>query len=337
MRSEAPFGVETLRQLVALRGISDETLVALSERGESLAVDAGECVIRRDEPNSRMHVVVAGGLRVDLREPEGAPIARLGMGDTVGELSLLAHSPGSATVTAEIPTTLFAMDEATFYWLIGVSHGFAVTLLVKLAERLRSNNDAVEANIALRMHFEQAALHDALTGVHSRRWLDETLPRIVQRHEFSREPLSIVMMDVDHFKRINDTYGHPAGDAVLSALGRICRDRLRPTDMVARAGGEEFVLILPQTSLDGGVVAAERLRSAIANTNIACDGGISLRLTVSLGVATLQANTSVQMLISQADQALYAAKQGGRNRTEAVDDSGDLRAPDTHSRCEREP
>jgi diguanylate cyclase (GGDEF)-like protein len=191
-----------------------------------------------------------------------------------------------------------------------------VGLLVRLAKRLRSNNEAVQENIALRLQFEQAALSDPLTGFRNRRWLDQTLSRIVQRHLHAAEPLCIAMMDIDHFKQINDNYGHAAGDDVLLQIGRLVRDNLRPADSAARIGGEEFVLILPHTLLPGAISAVERLREAIAGAAFKHHGRKLPQVTVSLGLVELERGETPGQLLARADVALYAAKQAGRNRTE---------------------
>jgi len=307
--------VAVLRELQALQGIGDEILDALVPRARLQQLEAGKQLLRRGEPNLSVYLVVSGLLRVEL-DGGSPPLARIGRGETVGELSLLAGSAATATVAAEEPTQLLVLDEETFWWLAESSHEFSVGLLVRLAKRLRSNNEAVEANIALRRQFEQAALSDALTGFRNRRWLDQTLPRIVQRHLHASEPLCIAMMDIDHFKRVNDSFGHAAGDAVLLQVGRLVRGNLRPSDFAARVGGEEFALIFPQTSLPGAISAAERLREAIAGAAFDYEGRPLPQVTVSLGLVELERSADSQKLLAQADVALYAAKQAGRNRTE---------------------
>lgn len=317
MNAQITITTAALRQLDALRSLGDETLEQLMVRAATSTLSPGDVLIRRgDDPKTSMYIVLSGMLRVDLDAREDVPIARIGPGETVGELSLLGRQAASATVAAEEPTQLLVIDEATFDWLIHASHGFAVSLLTRLATRLRTNNEAVQANITLRQQFEQAALHDALTSVHSRRWLHEALPRIVQRHVFAGEPLSVAVLDVDHFKRVNDNFGHPAGDAVLVTVGRLLREKLRPTDLVARLGGEEFVLIFPQTPVWGAVRAAERLRCAIAEEPMLFEGNRLPNITVSVGITVLGAVADAQQLLAEADQALYQAKHLGRDRTE---------------------
>jgi diguanylate cyclase (GGDEF)-like protein len=307
--------VAVLRELQALRGVGDEILDALVPRCGLLQLEADQCLLQRGDPNSCIYVVISGRLRVEL-DDKSVPLAHLGRGETVGELSLLAGSPTTATVAAEGPTQLLVLDEESFWWLVNSSHEFSAELLVRLAKRMRSNNDAVQANIVLRRQFEEAALSDALTGLRNRRWLDQTLPRIVQRCLNSSEPLCIAVMDIDHFKRINDTFGHPAGDAVLEQVGQLVRGKLRPTDFAARIGGEEFALVFSQTSLPGAIRAAERLREAIYSTSFAFDGRPLPQLTVSLGLVALERAANSRELLAQADEALYRAKQSGRNRLE---------------------
>src|SRR5437667_7515753 len=177
-RDQAPgVSVAVLRELQSLQGTGDQILDALVPRARLRQLEAGQRLLQRGEPNLRVYIVISGRLRVELDE---SPLAYIEQGETVGELSLLAGSAATATVAAEKPTQLLVLDEETFWWLAESSHEFSVGLLVRLAKRLRSNNDAVEENIALRRQFEQAALSDALTGFRNRRWLDQTIPPRVQ-------------------------------------------------------------------------------------------------------------------------------------------------------------
>jgi diguanylate cyclase (GGDEF)-like protein len=157
------------------------------------------------------------------------------------------------------------------------------------------------------------AAHDALTGLPNRRSASERLEAERMRAQRLGEPLSVLMIDIDRFKAVNDRWGHAQGDHVLVALAEVLRAELRGADLGARYGGEEFLAILPDTRMAQAQEAAERIRERIAALRIALDGA-TLAITVSIGVAQLADGESSSALIARADAALYAAKAGGRNR-----------------------
>jgi diguanylate cyclase (GGDEF)-like protein len=171
---------------------------------------------------------------------------------------------------------------------------------------------------------ERRAYSDYLTGLANRRhFLELAENELTRTLRYGRE-LSILMLDVDRFKQVNDTYGHKVGDIVLQRLSAICSATLRNVDIVGRIGGEEFAVQLPETGGEQAMEAAERLRAAIAAAHVSLGSGLPLRFTVSIGVATLSGKDSnIDMLLNQADQALYQAKNEGRNRVCAyrVDDA----------------
>jgi diguanylate cyclase (GGDEF)-like protein len=307
-----------LAGLELLRGMGPELLDVVIARCPLLELTANATLLAAGQTNAEIFVVLHGSLNVYLDQTRDVPVAVLRAGDTVGELSAIDKQPTSASVIAQEYSLLLSIDEAMFWHIVHASHSFAVRLMLKLAERLRANNTTVQTNRELRAHFEAVALSDALTGVHSRRWLDETLPRLCERHRFDGQPLSIAVVDVDHFKRINDQYGHQTGDIVLVELAKCMRNRLRPTDFVARFGGEEFVLIFPRTSLAGAAIATERLRESVMACAIKTREGEQLpSTTISIGLAELQAGHDVPRLLRAADEAVYRAKHKGRNRVES--------------------
>ncbi|MDX1696340.1 MAG: GGDEF domain-containing protein, partial [Ketobacteraceae bacterium] len=173
---------------------------------------------------------------------------------------------------------------------------------------------AVHLNQALQKKARQEANSDALTGVNNRRWLEELLLRTRGRPLEDLAPLSVIMLDVDHFKRFNDDYGHQTGDEVLKMVAQAMQSSLRPNDMVARYGGEEFVILLPKTRLKHSLQVAERLRRKVERTPINAEDKAIPGVTISLGVAQWQPGISLEALIGQADEALYRAKESGRNR-----------------------
>jgi diguanylate cyclase (GGDEF)-like protein len=161
---------------------------------------------------------------------------------------------------------------------------------------------------------------DHLTGALTRRGFVEQAEREIARAQRYNRPSSLVMLDVDHFKSVNDTHGHGAGDQVLRRISEIAGNALRPSDVFGRLGGEEFAIILPETAGDAALVAAERLRRAIADEPMRLPDGSTLHVTASFGVASLTSNiTSVTAWLEGADVMLYAAKAGGRNCTRVAE------------------
>lgn len=162
---------------------------------------------------------------------------------------------------------------------------------------------------------EQDVVHDSLTSAFNRRFMENKLAEEIERAVRYRIDLSVIMMDLDHFKRVNDKYGHQTGDLVLRSTAMLMMKTLRTNDVLVRYGGEEFVIIAPETSLLAAKTLSERIRRNIAKTKIGLADGEQLSVTVSLGVATLEHGDTPETLVAKADQAVYVAKQSGRNRT----------------------
>jgi diguanylate cyclase (GGDEF)-like protein len=187
-----------------------------------------------------------------------------------------------------------------------------------LVTRLAADAAIAIENARLFEEVQQLAVTDELTGLHNRRSFFE-----MAGHEFERarrygRPLSALMLDIDHFKRVNDTYGHAVGDQVLRALARRCREHLREIDLLGRYGGEEFAVLLPESDANSARNAAERLRRCVAEAPMDTTRG-PLAITISLGAAALtEACPDLAALLDRADAALYAAKKAGRNRVEIM-------------------
>lgn len=190
---------------------------------------------------------------------------------------------------------------------------------VSRVQPLASQAAATIANVRMHMDVYNQAVTDALTGLFNRRHMQSVLADERRRAERYGHVLSLIMLDVDGFKNYNDTYGHPQGDVLLKQLAEILRENVRNVDIVGRYGGEEFIIVMPETSKDEAFYTAERLRNAVADSVFpghAGDVDSIVRKSISLGVASFPIDTDdAHTLVSKADQALYRAKHAGRNRT----------------------
>lgn len=161
----------------------------------------------------------------------------------------------------------------------------------------------------------ESAVTDQLTGLHNRRYIDGRLRRFVTRASQGGDPVSVLVCDIDHFKAVNDTYGHDAGDDILRQFAARLARNVRAVDLVCRFGGEEFLIVMPETGIDLAAAAAERFRRSICDAPFDMPGeGGQLDITTSIGVAESHADDSSEDLVKRADEALYAAKHAGRNR-----------------------
>jgi len=162
---------------------------------------------------------------------------------------------------------------------------------------------------------QNIAIYDTLTGLYNRRYFEERLGIDAQKSFYSGTSLSLVMVDIDHFKKINDTFGHTEGDQILHKISSLLKTSVRKKDTVARYGGEEFIIILPEAGLEESFIIAERIRRLVENTSFEA-GQAQINLTLSLGISNFPSHRakSKEELVKMADQALYDAKRGGRNK-----------------------
>jgi diguanylate cyclase (GGDEF)-like protein len=185
---------------------------------------------------------------------------------------------------------------------------------IKQAVELQKTTESLESRTR---ELEEETRHDGLTGLYNRSYLDQTIQEEFRCAQQRGWPLAIIFVDLDHFKKINDTYGHPAGDLVLKSTAKLLQTSVRDTDFVGRYGGEEFVVILPGTSREGARIVCERLITAFRTTKHKLDRRNEVIVTVSAGLAVQDEGVDFEKatdFIRAADHALYIAKEQGRNR-----------------------
>jgi diguanylate cyclase (GGDEF)-like protein len=342
VRSDATGTLELLR-LPARNRVIFERSLGLEDHAEL------GCTLASDFHLST-EVVEAIAAHHDARAPE-SPLARLAWvaervaaryeGGDLGQLAdeayaameLLGLDRAKADqVTQEVPALAASAaqglgcenidEKAIGATLLDVNRSLAALngsyeVMVRRLEALIAEKEDLAKSLAeANGRLEAMAMSDPLTGLANRRAVEAALTRDLARADRDKTWLSVVVLDVDHFKKVNDTHGHAGGDQVLVALGELLRTALRAGDLAGRIGGEEFLTILPGTDPDGAMVAAERLRARIAAQRLQLPSG-ELSFTSSLGVASLRGPGCLRAagaLVERADAALYEAKRGGRNR-----------------------
>jgi diguanylate cyclase (GGDEF)-like protein len=229
--------------------------------------------------------------------------------------------------------------------VVPLMHGFALMLPILLGDFLHHENHAFGTSVWVTVFAVELVLYavgtvfvifmlvsertvtahktaasmDPLTGMFNRRGFAEATSRVIEREAKAGRPVTVLIFDIDHFKSINDRFGHPAGDEILKLFSAVVINALRITDLSGRIGGEEFAALLP-CSLEEGVLAAERVREAFEASGIVDEVAGPVDTTVSIGVAGGPAGTELEVLLAAADTALYQAKRGGRNRVEAAEE-----------------
>ena len=238
----------------------------------------------------------------------GQPLERLlpaGLGATATMPGAVRECALRARSGALIPVELRALD-------LGVEagvHYFGGWLVDLRARRAEQQHTA-----ALLAQLEQEAMTDPLTALPNRRAYDAELARVAARSRRNRSPISVGVADIDHFKHVNDTYGHPVGDQVLCEVGKTIERAARGTDFVARTGGEEFGMLFADTAIEMAGLVAERMRQAVEATCVTTPDGACIRVTISIGLAPLVPEAAPDTALAGADCALYQAKDQGRNR-----------------------
>jgi len=282
------------------------------------AAELKEAQANSEEP-ALMSIVAASGLVADcwMSVDNNTIVQARQFCSEVLDLSRSAFDEMMASLKEQVNASLSLMDQPEYDEdeMEGiVQQAREALVMMSISQEIQKQEAMVSAEERVK-EAKEAATRDPLTGLLNRAAMDEFLDRAFEAAR-SGQALALVVVDVDFFKKINDTYGHVAGDAVLKRLGGLLNDTVRPTDLAARFGGEEFLLALTGTDVVGAGIVAERIRSRLADTHIDLGDGKTIQITASFGCAAFDRDTHTQStsLFEEADKALYRAKSLGRNR-----------------------
>ncbi len=303
-----------LEGLELFHGVRPDDVQDLLQKCERRDIETGELLLSPGHENEHVFIVLSGRLNVHVGSPEAPKLVTLDVGACAGEMSIIEDRDPSAYVIAAESTHLLVIHKDVLWSMVNASHEFSKNLLIVLSERVRSDNQFIAESIGDWRQSELNASTDALTGLGNRHAMEATFPREIKRCTNNDCPVSLTMIDIDRFKTFNDQFGHVAGDRALSAVAHVLKTQFRTKDLIARYGGDEFAVLLPEVSEKEALVIAERVRTAVSGkTSDGSDSLIRVPVEVSIGVAELETGGTYESLLKSADAALYRAKDTGRN------------------------
>jgi two-component system cell cycle response regulator len=313
---DSDFKRSLLESIALFRGVDPEAITDLLPQCGRIDVARGQLLLSPERDNHCVYVVLSGQLTVHLGALDAPKIADLPPGACAGEMSLIEDKDPSAYVVAAEESHLMVISHGILWQMVDRSHTFAKNLLIVLSERVRSDNEYIANSLGILRRAEHNAMTDALTGLGNRRWMHTMFDRELARGRRGGEPLCLMMVDIDIFKHFNDQYGHIAGDRVLAAVAATLREYLRPTDLIARFGGDEFAILLPGMDIQDAQQTAVRLRDQLKARS---PTSLTRPVTLSIGITAAGPADSLDRLVHRADSAMYAAKAAGRDRISVKD------------------
>jgi diguanylate cyclase (GGDEF)-like protein len=291
-------------------GLSDDELAIIEGLTRERSYEAQQNIVTVGQRGDTLFMILAGEVQVLYpARSQDFELARLGPGEFFGEMALLNDEPRSATVRTLEPTRVLVLGKDDFQTIIQSSPTVALKLLEVLSVRIRNTDEQLSG-------LSEQALRDPLTGLLNRRAFHERMAEEGNRAQRYGENFALILLDVDRFKSINDTFGHGVGDDLLRWLGRVLMEHTRVADSPFRIGGEEFAILAPTASPDVAMAVGERIRRVVEESRPPLEK--ELHMTISGGFAACPLHgTRPEVLFQIADQALFRAKELGRNRVEA--------------------
>ena len=301
--------------------VDEEMVITWLTHCDQRVLEPGERLIERDQPLMHAFLLLRGELMVHLDPSPSYSLGTVQPGECVGEVSTLCGLPASAYVSAAVDSVICPVPRNELITWARQSHQFSLNLINLLGRRLSTSNRKLSDEQQTGEELRTRSITDPLTGVLNRGWITSDGADFQRLFEGNGSAASVLMVDIDHFKALNDSLGHAAGDVVLRAVASRMASLVRSTDVLLRWGGEEFLIFCPDTrDVEAVKRLAQRLCDAIGVEPFRGEGLESpVPVTVSIGVAHRLGDESWEALVDRADQALYAAKAAGRHRVMGYD------------------
>jgi diguanylate cyclase (GGDEF)-like protein len=313
---------DQLKEVGILADLSDGELRQVSSFFQFNGFQKEEVIFPEGSSGEELYIVGMGRVSSWIRLADGGAhqVGEFGPGDFFGEMSLIEKAPRSATCQAMEPSSLFVLKGEDFYRLLEEQPGIAIKIMNRMldamADRSIRTSEFLSDMVRWGDEARKRAVLDGLTGLFNRRFLDESLRDGLQKARTGGSPLTLIMMDLDHFRQINQNYGADTGDQAIRALVPVLRAVLRADDVPARCGGDEFAILLPNTPGGEALRLAQEICAGVRELDFfAGKGGPLERITTSQGIACFPEHAAdLKALWEAADRALYRAKEQGRDR-----------------------
>ncbi|MEE8349973.1 MAG: GGDEF domain-containing protein [Acidobacteriota bacterium] len=291
------------------RDVELESILGLLQDCPVNELQKGDTLIHLGRPNHLMYLLLSGRLRIHLKLTAD-PVAVLSPGEIVGELSLIDGQPTSAFVVADDQCRLLVINEKTLWSLIESTHVVARNLLLILSRRMRHGNTIILSAQQIERDYAHYAVFDAPTGLYNRHWVDKIFGRQVDRCQKSDTTISLLLLDIDGFKEYNEDHGRVAGDRVLHSVAVALRENMRPDEMIARYGEDEFIALLPEVDANTARALGNRVRQAVQQMQIySLDQQPLPSVTITIAVTEMSSEERADDLLVRAEAALKAAQQ----------------------------
>ncbi len=318
--------VDFLKEVDIFSLLSGEEITTLLPSLHLIEIDGGKTLFQEGDDGHELFIVRSGRVAVSIRLSDGKEreLVEFVQGDFLGEMSIFDDAPRSATCYTKERSSLYSLRADDFFSLMLEHPSITLKVMHRMAnrtiERLHHTNAFLSDMVHWGEEARKRAITDEFTGAYNRHFLDEALENHFGVAKSRGSTFALVMVDLDHFRSINELYGHSVGDRVIQEVVSIFKKYLRSKDILARYGGDEFVVLMPETELNLAKIMAENICSDVASLPVLHGmGGQITRVTTSQGIAAFPDHADdLETLKKRADEALYRAKEKGRNRVECA-------------------